>query len=264
MTRRSWRAILGHGADIVTRYDTPVSLRQLFYRLVADESIPNTRAAYQTLSRVTARARRDRWFPALVDRGRQIFRPPSWAGPEDARGWLREVYRRDRTEGQEWQVWIGTEKVGQVELLRANFAELALPIVAVSGYASQTYVDEVRNGVRADGRQALLVYAGDFDPSGEDIERDFVARTSCWDHTVRVALKDDQVLAYDLPPQLGKATDPRASKFMARHGRLVQVELEALPPDVLLDLYRTAVAPFVDMSTYQAVLASERADVAEL
>ncbi|MEV5816629.1 hypothetical protein [Streptomyces mutabilis] len=29
---------------------------------------------------------------------------------------------------------------------------------------------------------------GDFDCSGEDIERDWVARTGCWSHTERVLL----------------------------------------------------------------------------
>lgn len=48
------------------------------------------------------------------------------------------------------------------------------------------------------------IYAGDFDPSGEDIERDFLVRAACFAETVRVALDWDQVEEFDLPPQEGK------------------------------------------------------------
>ena len=51
-----------------------MTLRQLFYRLVAAEILPNTRVAYQTLSARPAAARRNGSFPALIDRTRRIHR----------------------------------------------------------------------------------------------------------------------------------------------------------------------------------------------
>jgi hypothetical protein len=38
----------------------------------------------------------------------------------------------------------------------------------------------------------------------------------------------EQVETYDLPPQIAKATDDRAADFIARYGKLLQVELDAL------------------------------------
>ncbi|WP_210435449.1 hypothetical protein [Saccharopolyspora sp. ASAGF58] len=61
------------------------------------------------------------------------------------------------------------------------------------------------------GRAAVLLFAGDLDPSGVDLERDFLARTACWDHAERVSLTAEHVREYDLPPQPGKGTDPRAT-----------------------------------------------------
>ena len=59
MTRSyNWSALLPEAARIVRSYDTPVTLRQLFYRLVARQLLPNDRNAYNSLSRVTAEARR--------------------------------------------------------------------------------------------------------------------------------------------------------------------------------------------------------------
>src|SRR3546814_4970649 len=79
-----------------------------------------------------------------------------------------------------------------------------------------TYVKEVVRDVEAQDRPAVLLYAGDFDPSGEDIDRDFTARTDCFAKVVRVALNAEQVTEYDLPPAMGKATDSRASRFVER------------------------------------------------
>jgi predicted DNA-binding transcriptional regulator AlpA len=63
-----------------------------------------------------------------------------------------------------------------------------VPVLALGGYGSQTYVDNVFADVQANGRPAVLLYAGDHDPSGEDIDRDFTTRTNCWTAVRRVAL----------------------------------------------------------------------------
>jgi hypothetical protein len=101
---------------------------------------------------------------------------------------------------------------------------------------------------------------GDFDPSGEDIDRDFIARADCFTKTIRVALNAEQVTEYDLSPAMGKSTDSRARAFTARHGRLVQVELDALPPDVLRGLFEDALEDLWDVSAYEAVLEQEDAE----
>lgn len=109
-----------------------------------------------------------------------------------------------------------------------------------------------------------LLYAGDFDPSGEDIDRDFTERTDCWDQVIRVALTADQVTSYGLPPMPGKASDSRAAGFIERHGELVQVELDALDPDDLRALFQAALGQFWDTSAYEAVLAAEAGDIRRL
>ena len=252
-----WQPILEQAAAIVNSYDTGVTLRQLFYRLVAAELLPNTQTAYRTLSSKTAEARRNGTFPDLVDRTRTIHRRVCFAGVVDAKSWLADIYRRDRTENQDMSIYVGVEKNGLVAQLQSWYSDWGIPILALGGYSSQAYVDAVIADVQAQSRSAVLIYAGDFDPSGEDIYRDFLNRTACFDEVIRVALNADQVEEYDLPPQMGKATDTRAAGFIAKHGRLVQVELDALPPDVLHDLYAEAIGKFYDMSKLDVVLEQE-------
>ena len=262
--RLKWPAILEQAEAIVYSYSTRVTLRQLFYRLVAAQVLPNTTSAYKQLSSKTAEARRDGEFPDLVDETRTIVRYRTEDDPATALADLATVYRRDRTENQDVSIYLGVEKKGIVAQLESWFGHLGLPILALGGYSSQSYVDEVVEDVEAEDREAILIYAGDFDPSGEDIDRDFLARTNCFDKVVRVALNADQVVEYSLPPQPGKATDTRAASFVARHGQLVQVELDALPPDVLRGLYQAAIDGFWDVSTYMASLDLERKQRAAL
>jgi hypothetical protein len=50
-----------------------VTLRPLFYRLVAKQLIPNLRTFYRRLSARTAEARRDGTFPDLTDETSEIY-----------------------------------------------------------------------------------------------------------------------------------------------------------------------------------------------
>ena len=97
----AWPAVIDRAAEIVESYDTSVTLRQLFYRLVSEQALPNTEGAYKRLSALTAEGRRSGGFPDLIDRGRAIHRPPSFDSPTDAMRALIELYRRDRTRDQD-------------------------------------------------------------------------------------------------------------------------------------------------------------------
>lgn len=245
-TNLDWDAIVTQSAQIVNSYSTGVTLRQLFYRLVSAEVLPNTQNAYKGLSRYTARARRAGWFPDLIDRNRDISRYRTFQSPGEALRWLKAIYRRPRDEGQDYSIYLGVEKSGIVNQLTDWFGDLGVPIVALGGYCSQSFCDEIVSDVRRQGRPAVFIYAGDFDASGEDIERDFLSRTACWSEQRRIALTEQQVTDYNLPPLPGKPWDARAQGFIAKYGQLVQVELDALDPNDLRDLYQLAIDDYWD------------------
>jgi hypothetical protein len=138
-----------------------------------------------------AQARRDGWFPVLIDTTRSIDKRWCYDGldhflePPDP-----NVYTLDRTGGQERQIWIGMEKAILVAQASRWFEAFGFPIIALRGYGSQSYLDHIAYDIRADGRRSVLIYAGDLDPTGEDIDRDFIAWTGCWDRVERVAVND--------------------------------------------------------------------------
>jgi len=261
MTRRlDWRHVIDEARLIVESYETRVTLRQLFYRLVSAQVIPNTASAYKTLSDRTAEARRNGTFPDLLDQTREIHQPYSYRSPRQAVEELIDEYRLDRLAGQSETVCLGVEKATVQAQLEDWFSDRGVPIFVLRGYTSQSYVGEVRQHVASYHRPAVLLYAGDFDPSGEDIGRDFVQRTGGWAHVVRVALSRDQVEEFRLPINPGKASDSRASAFMERHGGLYQVELEALEPETLRQEFENGLRVFWDHEPFEGVLRQEDTD----
>lgn len=261
--RKSWVPIVERAAEIVAAYDTAVTLRQVFYRLVAERLIANTQSDYTVLSRLTAAARREGTFPALVDRTRSIERALRFRSPAHGLEVLARSYRRDRLEGQKVLPMIVVEKATLVAQVYDWFGDpWGVPVAALRGYASESYereiLDVVDEEVDTSTRDVELLYCGDFDPTGEDIPRAFEVNTGLV--LRRIALDREQVERYDLPPAMGKATDSRAAAFMERHGQLVQVELEALPPDVLRDLLRAALVALVDTTTIDDAREREEAE----
>jgi hypothetical protein len=280
-----WGPVIDEARDIVNSYETPVTLRQLHYRLVAAQLITNTVSSYKRLSDLTSTLRQTGDFPELADRTRSIHEYLWFDSPQDGIDDLVETYRRDRTQGQDVSIYLAVEKAGIVNQFQQWFGDpMGIPILALGGYASQSYVNTIKAHVRAQDRPAILLYGGDHDPSGWDIPRDFLNRTDCWKEVRRIGLTPALVRRHRLPhtvdaDELYKRDkdgfvldadgqkiprDPRAAGFIERFGALVQVELDALPVEVLQGLFRAALAPYWDKSTAQAVLTQERADRATL
>jgi hypothetical protein len=59
-------------------------------------------------------------------------------------------------------------------------------------------------------------------------------------------------------------TDSRSARFKLEHGRSVQVELDALPPDDLRALFEDALAEVWDKSIFESVRQREDAEREEL
>ena len=240
----NWKPILLQAKQIVESYDTKATLRQLFYQLVARQIIENDQRKYKYLSRKTAEARRDGWFPDLIDQTSEILVGQHFTSPDEAKDYLRSIYRRDHSEGQEVTIYLAVEKAGIQTQLWSWFSNLGFPILALGGYGSQSYKDQIKANVAShvyfEGeretywnkgephRPAVLIYAGDHDASGDDLFRDLVQRTDpgavlsddyttathtrLWKALHRIALTKEQ--AADLPQNPGKDDDTRNEAFM--------------------------------------------------
>ncbi|WP_029380925.1 hypothetical protein, partial [Streptomyces leeuwenhoekii] len=185
--RVRWPSVVDRAREIVNGYaPMQVTLRQVMYRLASEGTLPHTAPMYRRLSAQLAQARREGRFPDLIDTVREVHVPPAWP---DAGAFVAEMpgwFRLDRTEGQEHALYFAAEKDTLRQQLTGWLADAGIPVLVV------------RDRVTADPRDGVLLVVGDFDCSGEDIERDWVVRTGCWSHTERVLLTYEQVRAYEL------------------------------------------------------------------
>jgi hypothetical protein len=268
--RVNWTPVIDRAAEIAESFTIRPTLRQLFYAAVSEQLLPNTPYHYKRLSALTAPMRDEGTFPELEDRTRKVH-----GGVEPTMGARDRIHsllsglaylaERNRTDGQPFHLILGVEKDGMVAQVADAFKAFHLPVVALKGYGSQPYRKAIRELGEADPRPSVLLYAGDWDPSGEDIERDLKVHVGdAFEAMERVALTRDQVHEWHLPINMGKDTDPRAPAFIEKYGDNFQVEVDAISPDRLVGLFREAHARYHDADAYAEVLAGEGEDRADM
>jgi len=251
---------------VLHEYDVALTLRQLFYQLVSRHVFANTESNYKHLSRVLVKAREQEDVDAarIEDRSRQVLGQGDWGyeSPESflsnvERG-LKEAWKRFSLtlwEDQPLQVLVALEKDALSRLVSAVAGDFRMKTFPTRGYGSYTYVNEIAQECHG-SKPIVLLYLGDYDPSGLDIQRDLERRLKRYgaeDFEIdRVALTLEQIQSYQLPPIPAKTSDPRLARFIADTGGSDVVELDALPPNILQDVVRNTILHHIDMEKWNA------------
>ena len=265
------RALILRCNEVVNSYLAQgfrLTLRQLYYQLVVRNTIPNTERSYQRLSRTVSAARLAGMIDwgAIEDRTREPRMPKQWESPEALMEIAIDGYRLPRWEGQEFHVELWVEKDALAGVLRPIATQYHIPLMVNRGYSSLTAMHDAYERVRdvvEDGREAIILYFGDHDPSGEDMVRDIDDRLNVLfetEATIRkLAITPAQIEEFQPPPNPAKMTDSRAAKFVAEYG-YNSYEVDALPPDALKDIIDEAMVEYIDWGPLDEVLAQERTD----
>lgn len=261
--------------SIIAEYEAQgfdLTLRQLYYQLVARDVIPNTEASYKRLGDTIADARLAglvEW-EAIEDRTRNLRDLTHWRDPRAIINAAVRSYRIDKWAGQPYRPEVWVEKDAVLNIVAQVCESLDVPYFSCRGYTSLS--EKWRAGQRmqawcADGQIPVVIHLGDHDPSGLDMTRDIRERLELFaGHPVdirRIALNRDQIARYNPPPNPAKVTDSRAKGYIAQHGR-VSWELDALTPTVLAGLIRDAIADLLDADAWRAWQAQEDAQREQL
>jgi hypothetical protein len=273
------RALLADVQAVVERYDEhlPLTIRQVFYNLVAHGRLDKTELAYARLCEHLNRARRARLIPFEVirDDGVVTMRSQSYDSVEDSydeTGRRARDYRRDRQAGQPTYLEVWCEAAGMLHQLDAIADGYTIPVYSAGGFASLSATRAIANRALSRSVPTVILHVGDFDPSGESIFASMIEDATAFvsedrvlgpTYTdlrgVRVALTERQVAEYDLPTAPTKASDSRAWNW---DGGTCQ--LEALPPDTLAEVIRDAINSHIDNQALAPVLEAECVERAAL
>ncbi len=243
--------LLDQVIDVLHEYaeQLPLTLRQVFYRLVAAYAYDKTEQAYDRLGEMLNRARRSGRVPFADIRDDGILshvpfgfanRQEFWERQDE---WIR-LFELNRQEGQAQFVEVWVEASGMLPQVAAVSLGYGVPCYSSSGFDSVTAKHLAALRMLDREVPTVVLHVGDYDPSGvalyenlrEDVSAlvcDTAERDGGLDgieppEFVRVAVTTEQIARLDLPTAPPKKADRRSVFTDTR-----TVQAEAIAPDVL-------------------------------
>lgn len=244
-----------------------LTLRQVYYQLVARDVIPNNERSYKNLGNLISDARMAGLidWDAIEDRTRNVRGNTHWRDPAQIIRATVHSLAYDKWEGQDHHVEVWVEKDALVGVVGQACQKLDVNYFSCRGYVSQSEMWAAGQRLAAyerRGKTPVILHLGDHDPSGIDMSRDIVDRLELFGVSPifnRLALNMKQIEEYGPPPNPTKLTDSRATAYIDRFGYECW-ELDALQPEVIDKLITDNVLEYRDWTTFDEVVAREEAD----
>lgn len=288
-------AIIDAAGEILNEYSQygPMTVRQIFYRLVGNYGYPKDERAYKRLADYLVKARRAQMISfhrIRDDGGTTNGGGGGYASPDEFLGALADYstsYHRNPMQDQPYNIEVWCEAEGMVPMLGQMLRPWGISATGSGGFSSVTVTHGFAQKVLGhDDRPTVMLHIGDFDPSGESIFESMCQDIGAFvigrhggkwnsetgetlelhgfedpDHAPffiprRVALTADQVDEHDLPTAPPKASDSRSAKW---EGETTQAE--AMPPDLLERILVDAVTEWIDQDVYDEVQAQQDAEL---
>lgn len=242
-----------------------MTLRQLYYQLVARDVIANNVQEYRRLSVLLTKGRMAGVvdWNAIEDRGRQKKIPYWCHSVSDALNDTLSQYRIDRQKNQLRKVEVWVEKDALSNIFYRVTSKYHVPLMVNKGYSSCSAMHDAYMRMKNDGRPCSVIYFGDHDPSGLDMVRDIRERLQEFGlsdfEVVNPALNMQQIKKYELPENPAKVTDPRAKVYIEKYGGH-SWELDALEPPVLAKIIENAILDCINEEDYDEAIEEEKSD----
>ena len=277
--------ILMDVVSIIQQYGgVKLTVRQIYYRLVAKQVLVNRLSSYQYLVKLLVSARKEGRiaYTDIEDRTRTVHLPPNdtiWMPGEKFNAYLNTIKRLDETYtlprwyGQPVRPIIIVEKQALQSVFQNITDREEVELIVNRGYPSLTLMYELSQRLtEVQDREDMdvewkIIYYGDYDPSGIDIER-HVGETLANDFDVefdiyREAITRKQIAEYNIPPAPAKTTDSRYQRMLEETGEAMQVELDAIEPNLLQTMIRGSIRQFYnnDASNKRIDLIAKRRDM---
>ena len=276
------RNLIEYCNDVLEEYKAQgyvLTLRQLYYQLVARDIIPNNVKQYNSLGGLVNNARLAGMidWKQIEDRTRKPESLTHWNDPADIVTAAARTYHKNHWVGQKYYIELWSEKDAISNILQPVCETWDITFMANRGYSSASAMYEASKRFIKElgtGKEIIVLYFGDHDPSGLDMDRDVRQRQALmifgeenkllsFENFTRVALTWDQIEEYDPPPNPAKETDSRHESYTLEHGSNGW-ELDALEPKVLAALAEESIRKYLDEKKYWAVRDEQNIEAAKI
>ncbi len=232
----------------VKGYD--LTVRQVYYQMVARGYIENSQKSYDRLADLVNNGRLAGLidWAMIVDRGRETVTPATWKNPAEIVKTAANQFAVDKWEDQPNHIEVMVEKQALEGVLIPVCQRLGIRFTANKGYSSSSTLYEAGKRLykkTLEGKTVWVLYLGDHDPSGIQMTEDVENRLNLFAGEVcvnveRLALNMDQVQVFKPPENPAKETDSRYAAYIARFGTS-SWELDALDPGTIDQIVTTTV-----------------------
>lgn len=244
-----------------------MTVRQLYYQLVAKAIIENTEKSYKSLTELVNNAKMAGLidWDAIEDRTRSFIRRNRYESPSELLDIAAKAYHQDLWVGQENRVFVIVEKEALVGVLERVCYAMDMPLLGARGYPSGTVLRDFTEldlipAIEED-QDIIILHLGDHDPSGIDMTRDLTERIAIFAEDYagkidlrRIALNMQQIQEQRPPPNPAKNTDSRFVDYRRKFGDS-SWELDALSPTYLRRLVTDEANRFIDQDKLEVVKA---------
>lgn len=250
-TKDEVQSLLDGVLEILAEYEKAVSIRHLFYRCCEGERLLHkTERDYAKLCIHLAKWRRQRLIPwnAFAD-GTRFYHGVTLNGDMSAAlARTAQFYRKDLWASQPYYLEVWCEKDAIRGMLTDACEPYGLPTFACRGFASLSSLStasEMFKSAENEGKEPVVLYFGDHDPSGLEIDKK--AHSTLRDDFgievpfIRCAITPEQITKLSLPTRPAKTTDTRAKGWVGGC-----VEVDTLRPEQLADIIEDEVSSRID------------------
>lgn len=230
--------------------DLPLTIRQIFYRLVGKYSLKKTENNYAYLDKLLVQHRKNEWIDwnRIVDLTRNPTKleyhtevtPNAWI-----RYWAKDFidslsrYRQPEYKNQEYLVEVWSEHEGLQPLFEKALTDYPITLYFTRGRNSWSNFYESAERLKRTSRKKIILHFADADVYGKNMTENIQEAFDYFNanvKVVRVALTDKQVKDWNLP----------------------DTQLEAIEPDRMITLIQEAVKKYIDPKKRREMLEEQR------
>lgn len=270
----------------------PLSIRQIHYRLLNDPPLrqtpkrskhdaehyryKNDDSSYNSLVDLLTAARYDGQVSmTCIDdptRPQKIFGGFDSVAQfvqQEINGFLTG-FHRNRQQDQPRHIEVFGEKNTLYRMLERACIEYYVPFSIGRGFCSIPVWRDMELRFRQSGKDRMtLIVVSDYDPEGLSLADDAIRSLELHGVPVdghRIAVTRDQIDELDLAEDFNpaKESSSRYDAFVGRTSGTETWEVEALPPEYLVEQIKAAIEANMDMEVYERVCDQEEDDCAEL
>lgn len=245
----------------------PVTVRQLFYAatVAGVPGIEKSEGGYNKVQAQCLDLRRMGRMPYhhIADATRYMRKPRTHDGWEAALKDTARLYRKSlwADSAEEVEIWL--EKSALAGVLFPVTSEYDVPLMPTGGYTSETFAYGAVNDLRDTGKMLVIYALYDFDRSGQDAAYSLQEKLERFGTEFDVHVSFRQLgLSYEQVTELSLPTRP-AKRNTAADRRWpfdFAAELDAIPPDTIRDMVRSAIEKHLPQSELHHLKKIEQAE----